>query len=532
MATARTHSIALDGVAGSLVTIEADIHNGVPSWALTGLPDNVVAQSRDRCRAAIVNSGEEWPDRRVTVAMYPADVRKVGSHYDLAVAVSLLVANEKLQPDRLVRTVILGELALDGRVRAVSGVLPAVAAAVDLGFDRVIVAEENLAEAQLVDGAEVVAVRSLRGCVALLAGKPVPDEPPPAREPVPRPRQRSGERVEMLDLADVRGQAAARWCVEVAAAGGHHLSLVGPPGAGKTMLAERFPRLLPDLPVRGSIDVSKIHSVAGLLPRDEPRIVRPPFLAPHHNDTVASVIGGGSKLIRPGAVSLAHLGVLFMDEAPEFKPSVHDALRQPLESGRICIRRADAAAWFPASFQLILAANPCPCGYGYGKGVQCRCAPDRLRRYQARISGPIRDRIDITHTVAPISRAEMRTAVGADQTSAAVADRVLAARLRQRTRYAGLPWQSNAEAPAVEFRRRAPIGVDAATLIEDSVADGRLTQRGADRVARLAWTLADLDAMPEPTPGHVLEGLRLRTDGLVGGPIQAARGKRGVGHER
>jgi magnesium chelatase family protein len=522
MATARTHSIALEGVTGSLVTIEADVHNGVPSWALTGLPDNVVAQSRDRCRAALVNSGEEWPDRRVTVAMYPADVRKVGSHYDLAIALSLLVANDKLQPDRLGATVILGELALDGRVRPVPGVLPAVAAAADLGFDRVIVAESNLAEARLVDGIDAVAVRSLRECVALLAGKPPPDEPPRPEEPEPL-RRAPQARAEALDLADVRGQAAARRCVEVAAAGGHHLSLIGPPGAGKTMLAERFPFLLPDLSVRASIEVSKIHSVAGMLSRDEPRIVRPPFLAPHHNDTVASVVGGGSKLIRPGAISLAHLGVLFMDEAPEFKPTVHDALRQPLESGQICIRRADAAAWFPACFQLILAANPCPCGYGYGKGAQCKCPPDRLRRYQARISGPIRDRIDITQTVAPVSRAEMRTPVGIDETSAAVADRVLGARMRQRVRYDDLPWQANADVPAVEFRRRAPISLEAAALIEDSVADGRLTQRGADRVARLAWTLADLDGTAEPTAGHVLDALRLRTDGAVGGSIRAGR---------
>jgi magnesium chelatase family protein len=523
MATARVHSIALEGIAGSLVTIEADVHNGVPGWALTGLPDNVVAQSRDRCRAAIVNSGEEWPDRRVTVAMYPADVRKVGSHYDLAIALSLIAANEKLEPERLAHVVVLGELALDGRVRAVTGVLPAVVAAVDLGFDRVIVADHNLAEARLVDGADIVAVRSLRECIAVLAGKPPPDEPPTISEPEPRLRSRPGPRVESLDLADVRGQAAARRCVEVAAAGGHHLSFVGPPGAGKTMLAERFPRLLPDLSVRASIEVSKIHSVAGMLSRDEPRIVRPPFLAPHHNDTVASVVGGGSKVIRPGAISLAHLGVLFMDEAPEFKPSVHDALRQPLESGQICIRRADAAAWFPACFQLILAANPCPCGYGYGKGAQCRCPPDRLRRYQARISGPIRDRVDITQTVAPVSRAEMRSPVGDDDTSAAVADRVLAARLRQRVRYDDLPWQSNADVPAVEFRRRAPIGIEAATLIEDSVADGRLTQRGADRVARLAWTLADLQAAAEPTAGHVVDALRFRTDGAVGGPVQSRR---------
>jgi magnesium chelatase family protein len=523
MATGRTLSVALEGVSGSLVTIEADVHNGVPSWALTGLPDSVVAQSRDRCRAAIVNSGEEWPDRRVTVAMYPADVRKAGSHYDLAIALALLSANDKLPRDRLGSTVILGELALDGRVRAVPGVLPAVLAAADLGIARVIVAEPNIAEARLVEGVEVVAVRSLRECLAIVSGKPLADEPPPLDVPEPRPHAAAAPRLETLDLADVRGQAIARRCVEVAAAGGHHLSLVGPPGAGKTMLAERFPRLLPDLSVRASIEVSTIHSVAGLLSRDEPRIVRPPFLAPHHNDTVASVVGGGSRVVRPGAISLAHRGVLFLDEAPEFKPTVHDALRQPMESGQICIRRADAAAWFPACFQLVLAANPCPCGYGFGKGEQCRCPPDRLRRYQARISGPIRDRIDITNTVAPVSRAEMRSPVGIDETSAAVADRVLEARLRQRRRFDDLPWQSNADVPAMEFRRRAPIGLEAALLIEDSVADGRLTQRGADRVARLAWTLSDLDGAEDPAPRHVLDALRLRTDGAVGGSMAARR---------
>jgi magnesium chelatase family protein len=521
--TGLTHSIALEGVTGALVTIEADVHNGVPSWALSGLPDNVVAQSRDRCRAAMVNSGEEWPDRRVTVAMYPADVRKAGSHYDLAIALALLVASGKLVAGRTRSTIVLGELALDGRVRGVPGVLPAALAAADLGFERVVVPEPNAAEAGLVEGIRVVAVRSLRECLATLRGNPLPEDLAPlVVEPERRPRTLSAPRAEALDLADVRGQAAARRSVEVAAAGGHHLSLIGPPGAGKTMLAERFPALLPDLSLRQSIDVSKIHSVAGLLTRDEPRLVRPPFLAPHHNDTVASVVGGGSRTIRPGAISLAHLGVLFMDEAPEFRPTVHDALRQPLESGQICIRRADAAAWFPACFQLVLAANPCPCGFGYGKGAHCRCPPDRLRRYQARISGPIRDRIDITQTVAPVSRAEMRTPAGAEATSGAVAARVLEARLRQRDRYRDLPWQTNADVSSTELRRRAPLSIEAAVLIEDAVADGRLTQRGADRVTRLSWTLADLDGSAEPTVGNVLDALRLRTDGAVGGSISVS----------
>jgi magnesium chelatase family protein len=282
------------------------------------------------------------------------------------------------------------------------------------------------------------------------------------------------------------------------------------------MLAERFAPLLPALDLVQSIEVSKIHSVAGLLTRDTPRVLRPPFLAPNHTDTVASVLGGGSRVIRPGAISLAHLGVLFLDEAPEFRPSVHDALRQPLESGEISIRRAEGSATFPASFQLFMAANPCPCGYGYGKGLQCQCSPDKRRRYRQRISGPVRDRIDIVHTVVPVARADMRAGVSEHHTSAAVTARVLAARLRQRARFAEMPWHTNADVPGYEFRRRCPLDADTSGLIEQTVADGRLTQRGADRVSRLAWTLADLAGCETPRPAHVFEALFLRTDGVVG----------------
>lgn len=517
MATGISYAVALDGIDGRVVTVEADVHDGVPGWSLAGLPDTCVSEARDRCRAAIVNSGQKWPDRRITVAMYPAGVRKVGSHYDLSIALALLVASGSMRSEGLRRTAVFGELALDGRVRAVPGVLPAALAAVNAGFERVIVPAANAAEAALVEGLQVDPVSSLRGCMALLMGTDPPSEAevPPLHEEVGAPTVRR-PRVEEPDLADVRGQAHARWCVEVAAAGGHHLFLEGPPGAGKTMLAERLPTLLPDLNLRRSIEVSKIHSVAGLLSRDEPRVVRPPFLAPNHTDTVPSVIGGGTRLIKPGAISLAHLGVLFLDEAPEFKPTVHDALRQPLESGEISIRRADGSARFPASFQLVCAANPCPCGYGYGKGLMCTCTADRKRRYRARISGPVRDRIDIVHTVLPVTRAEMRERVGESGTTAAVAARVWAARQRQQARFSALPWQTNGEVPGYEFRRLCGLDSASAGLIEDAVGGGSLTQRGADRVARLAWTLTDLAGEDAPRPAHVLEALYLRTDGLVG----------------
>ncbi|MGI8433506.1 MAG: YifB family Mg chelatase-like AAA ATPase [Nocardioidaceae bacterium] len=522
MATGMTYCVALDGVSGQVVTVESDIQNGVPGWSLSGLPDTCVAEARDRCRAAMVNSGESWPDRRVTVAMYPADVRKVGSHYDLAIALSLLVAKGSVPAAGLASCAVFGELALDGRLRAVPGILPAALAAVEAGMERVVVPTANVAEAQLVSGLQVMGVRSLRECIAVLSGKPPPTEPElPAHHGDMAAGPRSVARLDDADLTDVRGQTEARWCVEVAAAGGHHLFLEGPPGAGKTMLAERFGALLPDLDLEQSIEASKIHSVAGLLSRDEPRVIRPPFLAPNHTDTVASVIGGGAKFIRPGAISLAHRGVLFLDEAPEFRPTVHDALRQPLESGEISIRRAEGSARFPASFQLILAANPCPCGFGFGKGRYCSCTPTRLRAYRARISGPVRDRIDITHTVMPLSRAEMRQVVGPEGSSAAVSARVEDARLRQRARYDGLPWRINAEVPGFEFRRRCALDLDCALPIEDAVAEGRLTQRGADRVARLAWTLADLEGSGRPVVEHTRQALRLRSDGASGSGVRA-----------
>lgn len=520
---AATHSVTLDGLSGRPIEVEADIGGGLPTTVLVGLADTMVSEARDRCRSAVSNSGTTWPDQRVTINLAPSTLPKSGSHYDLAIALAVFAAKNLVPAERIVDCVFLGELALDGRLRAIRGVLPATLAAAEAGFDRIFVPEVNVPEAELVPGIDVVGVRSLRQTVALLTDQEQPDDPPvPPLDDVAAISWTSADRLAHLDLADISGQEDARLALLVAAAGGHHLLMTGAPGLGKTMLAQRLPGLLPDLTHAQSLAVSAVHSVAGVLPNDAPLLVRPPFLDPHHTASAVSIVGGGSKVIRPGALSLAHHGVLFMDEAPEFASNVLESLRQPLESGRVVVSRAAMTAAYPAQFQLVLAANPCPCGLSSAVSDQCRCTPLMRRRYADRLSGPIRDRVDIHRTLTSLSRPELARALDGARSTSELAELVVAARDRQNRRLDGTRWNLNGEVPGVELRKQWPVSDQGRMLLDQQLRANKLNPRSADRILRLAWSVADLGGHDVPTGDDVETALSLRRGTAIGGMLREA----------
>ncbi len=503
----RTSAMALVGFGAHLVEVEAHVGAGVPGFAMVGTLDRSLQEARDRVRAALARCGVTLPPHRLTVNLTPASLPKAGSGFDAAIAVAVLAALGRLGAASAESTVHVGELGLDGRLRPVPGVLPVVLAAVRAGKHRVVVPHANAAEARLVPGAQIVPAIGLADVLRAHGGE-VPREDGDER-PVPLPPITVPPRPVVPDLSDVAGQAGGRAALEVAAAGGHHLLLSGPPGAGKTMLASRLPGLLPDLDDEDAVEVTAVHSVVGALDPSRGLVRRPPFESPHHSASAAAVIGGGSGLAAPGAASRAHHGVLFLDEAPEFNRSVIEALRQPLESGRLVLSRSRGTVVFPARFQLVLAANPCPCGWNVGRGRRCRCSPSALMSYRNRLSGPLLDRVDLQVEVLPVPLAQVGQEVGED--TATVAARVRSARDAQRGRWEGTGWKTNASAPGPALRSSWRLPRSATGLLDSVLDAGGLTLRGYDRVLRVAWSLADLDGDARPDADHVGRALLLRT---------------------
>jgi len=525
---AKAYAISLMGLAGTVVEVEAEISSTLPGFVLVGLPDASLSESKDRVRAAIQNSGLKMPDRRVTVNLSPASVRKQGSSFDLAIAVSVMAAAGQLNSNSVSDWVHLGELGLDGSVRRVTGILPALLVAKAAGKTAAVVPRDNYAEASLVEGVNVVAVDHFRQVAKMHGSSAVGEidetiESSSGREPLTEINHLNS--FIDLDIADVLGQEDAIEAMVVAAAGGHHLLMVGPPGAGKTMMAERLPSLLPDLRIDQALETTAVVSVAGIRRITEGSLLlRPPFEAPHHTASVSSLVGGGLGMPRPGLISLANNGVLFLDEAPEFMKPVLEALRQPLESGEVVINRSAGTAKFPARFQLVLAANPCPCGNAVGTAKSCRCSEQQKSKYLSKLSGPLLDRVDIRLQIQAVSPAQMAIArsnansdKGGGRSSAVMRDRVFSARQRAEARLASTPWRTNSQVPGSYLRKHFPLSASVGARLEKALDQGRISMRGYDRCLRVAWSVADLAGRDMPNELDIAKAIFLRgSDDLLG----------------